>query len=407
MGVLSSCILELRQDAPTTTVLYRCHSPGCSSHVAEALLREHLRLGDAHSAREAADSDAHFCTHTCPAWTEGAGKHQPPLTPAKRRFIECAAALPGVRVLRILDEWECLVTFMGSANNNIKRNMAMTRDLCAAFPSNSLGVDAYGIEHFSFPRPEQVASLAETELWELGWGYRAPRLFKLAREVGSCGGEAWLRQLAAGEGEDAARRALMQLSGVGRKVADCCLLFGYAIDSVVPVDTHCLQLAQRLLLPPSHHGRPLSAGLYTEIVSRFQEEFGQERTGHAFMQLFVAELADFRKRVPSSSSLREGIGSEMRESHGQPHGEANGNPATARGGARKGRAKRARPPPEDSIVTDERGPITPLNILEQDISTTPRRSARSSRSQTAATPEKRARERRRPCDVTRDDASYS
>ena len=123
------------------------------------------------------------------------------------RFLECAAALPSVRVLRILDEWECLVTFMGSANNNIKRNMAMVRDLCAAFPSNSLGVDAYGDEHFSFPRVEEVVSLDEKALWDLGWGYRAPRLFKLSREVLALGGDAWLHQLAH-EGEAGARAAL-------------------------------------------------------------------------------------------------------------------------------------------------------------------------------------------------------
>jgi 3-methyladenine DNA glycosylase/8-oxoguanine DNA glycosylase len=237
------------------------------------------------------------------------------------RFLECAAALPGVRVLRILDEWECLVTFMGSANNNIKRNMAMVRDLCAAFPANSLGRDLYGDEHFAFPGVEQVASLSEAQLWELGWGYRSPRLFKLAREVQACGGAAWLRQLASAGGseeeeeeeEGEARRALVQLTGVGRKVADCCLLFGYALDSVVPVDTHCLQLAQRLLLPPKDLGKPLSAGLYAGVVSRFHAEFGRARTGHAFMQMFAAELADFRKRVPPGGAPLVGSREEEEE----------------------------------------------------------------------------------------------
>ena len=46
-----------------------------------------------------------------------------------------------------------------------------------------------------------------------------------------------------------ARAALCELAGVGRKVADCVLLFGYAYDGCVPVDTHCVQIAQRDLLP--------------------------------------------------------------------------------------------------------------------------------------------------------------
>ena len=38
--------------------------------------------------------------------------------------MHAAAAIPGVRVLTI-ERLEALITFMGSANNNIKRNMQM------------------------------------------------------------------------------------------------------------------------------------------------------------------------------------------------------------------------------------------------------------------------------------------
>ena len=107
------------------------------------------------------------------------------------------AALPGVRVLQILDIWECLVTFVGSANNNIKRNMQMIRSLAAAFPHNTLGTGPYGEEttHYSFPSVDDVASLEEAELWKLGWGYRAPRLYKLARQAQERGGLGWLQAL--------------------------------------------------------------------------------------------------------------------------------------------------------------------------------------------------------------------
>ena len=258
-----------------------------------------------------------------------------------------------------------------------------------------------------FPRPEQVASLAEAELWELGWGYRAPRLFKLAREVCACGGEAWLQQLAAGEGEDASRRALMQLSGVGRKVADCCLL--WLRPRRRRTGRHAPPAA--CAAPPAAALAPRTSTLrrlYTEIVARFQEEFGAERTGHAFMQLFVAELADFRKRVPrpSCSALRDGIGSEVQESQGQSHRDEVDRPAAARGGAREGRAKRARALADESSVTDEHGmEHGPVAEQVQGISATPRRSARSRT--TAATPEKRrgrgkGRGTRRFVDASRD-----
>ena len=236
-------------------------------------------------------------------------------------------------MIRVLDPWELLVTFMGSANNNIKRCMAMVQALAAAFPANRIcgttevvaadsskgagagevdGVEE--VEHYCFPTVDQVMTLSEAAIWELGWGYRAPRLYRLCREVHANGGAGWLAALGQ-EDEATARAALMKLSGVGRKVADCCLLFGYGHDGCVPVDTHCLQLARRLMLAssgtrgevaaPAAPAAPLSARLYDEIVSCFHANFGASRAGHAFMQMFVAELADFRRLMAGAEGAAE------------------------------------------------------------------------------------------------------
>lgn len=40
-----------------------------------------------------------------------------------------------------------------------------------------------------------------------------------------------------------AREKLMSFMGVGRKVADCVLLFGLGYSEVVPVDTHVFQVS--------------------------------------------------------------------------------------------------------------------------------------------------------------------
>ena len=270
LGVVEDTICELKElDA---AVCFRSSNP--DTDAACALLRKHLRLDDGVDACEV------------PTWRE-----------ALPRFRRAAAAVPGCRVLRILDPLECLITFIGSANNNIKRNMQMVRDLCADFEENRLGADPNGGEHYSFPSVAQLLSLSEQRLWELGWGYRAPRVFKVARQLEERGGEPFLRGLPLEEAE--ARAALCELCGVGRKVADCILLFGYAHDSCVPVDCHCLQIAQRHLLrgKDAATGKALSASLYQKIVDRFHEVFGKEGCGWAFMTLFVAELADFRRQT--------------------------------------------------------------------------------------------------------------
>ena len=223
VGVLDDTIFELKElDA---AVAFRSSDPDTAS--ACALLRKHLRLDDGVDACKV------------PTWRQ-----------ALPRFRQAATAVPGCRVLRILDPLEALVTFIGSANNNIKRNMQMVRALCADFEENRLGTDPYGGEHYRFPSVAQLLSRSEQRLWELGWGYRAPRLFKVSRQLLERGGESFLASLPSEEAE--ARAALCELCGVGRKVADCILLFGYAHDSCAP---HKLTLRA---LPPQlpHHTQP-------------------------------------------------------------------------------------------------------------------------------------------------------
>ena len=179
-GVLCSRIFELRTD-PEGAASCRCHytspPPAEEAMACMDMLRTHLRL----------DDDALFssCDHV--PWLHGASS-----CAAIARFRAAALALPGVRVLRILDLLECVVTFMGSANNNIKRCCQMVSSLCAAFPENSLGFDVYGTQHFRFPTVAQLTTLPEARLWELGWGYRAPRLVKLASQLAERGGEGFL-----------------------------------------------------------------------------------------------------------------------------------------------------------------------------------------------------------------------
>lgn len=76
----------------------------------------------------------------------------------------------------------------------------------------------------------------------------------------------------------------------------------------MPVDCHCLQIAQRHLLRGNDAatGKALSASLYQKIVDRFHAVFGAEGAGWAFMTLFVAELSDFRRPAhhPSPAHAR-------------------------------------------------------------------------------------------------------
>jgi N-glycosylase/DNA lyase len=163
-----------------------------------------------------------------------------------RFFASRLRSFPGVRVVR-LDPWEGIVSFLGSANNNIKRNIGMISALAAHFPQNFIGTVG-GRDFFTFPSLTQVGTLSEQELWELGWGYRAPRMIVMTQQVTDMGGEQWLSSVPALPYEDACSR-LMELKGIGRKVADCICLFSFAMHETVPIDTHAWQLVQRNYLP--------------------------------------------------------------------------------------------------------------------------------------------------------------
>ncbi len=123
----------------------------------------------------------------------------------------------GLRVIR-QDPWECTAAFILSACNNIPRLTRMIETLSG--PA-------------AFPRPEAVAAMSERSLRSCGLGYRAPYLKAVAQAVAS--GRADLERWRDLE-DEGLRQSLLTLPGVGEKVAECVLLFGYGRGSAFPVD---------------------------------------------------------------------------------------------------------------------------------------------------------------------------
>lgn len=86
---------------------------------------------------------------------------------------------------------------------------------------------------FSFPGPERIAALRESELRACKMGFRAPRLLAAARQVAS--GKLDLESLPKLSLAEA-REELLRLAGVGPKIADCVLLFACGFHQAFPVD---------------------------------------------------------------------------------------------------------------------------------------------------------------------------
>ena len=130
----------------------------------------------------------------------------------------------GIRILN-QDPYEMIISFIISANNNIPRIKKIIERLC-----ESLGEDMG--EYFSFPTPEAMAEADKEFFASIGAGYRADYLHHTSKALLDFDFDA-IRHA----DTEVARKKLMSLKGVGKKVADCILLFAFHKTDLFPMDT--------------------------------------------------------------------------------------------------------------------------------------------------------------------------
>lgn len=146
--------------------------------------------------------------------------NDPTLCKAVRKYY-------GIRVLT-QPFWETLATFIISSNNNIPRIRGIVDRLC-----QTLGEPlAEGL--FSFPSPERLAGCSAEDLVPLRAGYRVGFLLDAAEKVasGKVSGKR-CKELPLQEAE----AELRSIRGVGKKVAQCVLLYSCGHMNAFPVDT--------------------------------------------------------------------------------------------------------------------------------------------------------------------------
>ncbi|MFW5919227.1 MAG: DNA-3-methyladenine glycosylase family protein [Halanaeroarchaeum sp.] len=170
-------------------------------------------------------------------------------------------AFPG---LRVVDEpfFQTLVSFILSAQMRVERIHTLVRSLA----------DRYGETHqldggesiAAFPTPSTLAAVPETELRDLGLGYRAPYVKSTAEMVD---GEILGADDIAGKPYEAARARTTEFVGVGEKVADCVLLFSLGYTEPVPLDTWIETALEE-------HFPEVPRGTYAETSRAIRERFG-------------------------------------------------------------------------------------------------------------------------------------
>jgi len=153
-----------------------------------------------------------------------------------------------------------------------------------------------------FPSPQTLAqSSVEPILRGLGFGYRAKYIQQTSALLCQRHGNPhrWLLTLRERTYQDA-KQELLQLPGVGAKVADCIALMSMDKHEVIPIDTHMVSIATKRynfqgLTRKSYEGIPPT--LHGQIASFFQAKWGTY-AGWAHSILFASDLATLAPKTP-------------------------------------------------------------------------------------------------------------
>lgn len=193
--------------------------------------------------------------------------------PPEDAFLANALGMfPGLRLLR-QDPWETLVSFVISQNSNVKKIRSTIERLCElAGPM----VEFEGTPFHAFPTPAAVAALDQATLRSTGMGYRAKYIQETATRVadGRLQPEALVRMpyLRAFE-------TLLEVPGIGEKVADCVLLYGCDQLQAFPTDVWV-----RRFVHESYY-RPRKAATHERLREFAWKRFGPT-AGYAQHYLF-------------------------------------------------------------------------------------------------------------------------
>jgi len=179
--------------------------------------------------------------------------------------------MKGLRIVK-LDEWECLISYVLATYANIPRIMKMV-DALAVNYGQRIARGAH-----AFPDRRRLSKSTTKELTKLGLGYRAGYIKELCELVD----DQTLHSLSAAPYENL-RRELIELPGVGEKVADCVSLFGFGRLESFPIDLWIERALARLYKKKGSYRalRAFAARRFGEYAGYAQEYLYHNERMHA------------------------------------------------------------------------------------------------------------------------------
>ena len=194
---------------------------------------------------------------------------------------------PGLRLMRQEPE-QCLFSFLCASNTNIPMIRRMLYNLTRRLGA-PMSVD--GMEFFTFPTAAEISKATTEQLRSCSLGYRAKAIKEVAQNIAE--GTLNLESLRRIEYREA-KSQLLQVRGIGNKIADCVLLFSLEKLDAFPIDVwisralsqHYSWLLDRPL------GDALTPRQYDSLSERMRLHFGRY-AGYAQQYLYY----DIRQRA--------------------------------------------------------------------------------------------------------------
>jgi N-glycosylase/DNA lyase len=206
-----------------------------------------------------------------------------------------ASLLPSHPTIRILrqDPFEVIVSFVISANNHIPRIRTIIERLCRYYGS---ALETPFGRAYTFPPPAALARARVSDLrHRCGVGYRDVYVRSVAQAIAAADFTSWERLPT-----DVLRARLRELDGVGEKVAECILLFGYHRLEAFPVDTWIFRAMAELYFSGD---RPRPADIRALAVRRFGDAAGVAQQ-YLYAVFRDRHRGNGRPRVPDVSSAK-------------------------------------------------------------------------------------------------------
>ncbi len=181
----------------------------------------------------------------------------------------------GIRILR-QDLFEAIISFIISANNNIPRIKGIIEKISKNYGEKIIYKNK---EYYSFPSIENLSKASVEDLRSLGLGFRDKRVYETTKMFKNK--EITLEELENEKDTEVLREKLMTLPGVGRKVADCIMLFSLRRFEVFPVDVWVRRVMNELYIKEEDENK-----VSKELLQKLAKEKYGDLAGLAQQYLF-------------------------------------------------------------------------------------------------------------------------